>query len=52
MKSGGILLIPVGNAALFQSLQKVTKGTDGKLGEESLGGVAFVPMLGEYGFKF
>ncbi len=51
LKSGGILLIPVGNAALFQTLHKVTKGSDGKLGEESLGGVAFVPLVGEYGFK-
>ena len=51
LKSGGILLIPVGNASLFQTLQKITKGNDGRLKEDSLGGVAFVPLVGEYGFK-
>jgi protein-L-isoaspartate(D-aspartate) O-methyltransferase len=51
LKPEGILLIPVGSASLFQTLLKVTKGTDGKLKEESLGGVAFVPLIGEYGFK-
>jgi protein-L-isoaspartate(D-aspartate) O-methyltransferase len=52
LKPGGIMLIPVGSPSLFQTLLKVTKGTDGKLNEESLGGVAFVPLIGEYGFKF
>jgi protein-L-isoaspartate(D-aspartate) O-methyltransferase len=51
LKPGGILLIPVGSPSLFQTLLKVTKGADGKLKEESLGGVAFVPLIGEYGFK-
>ena len=51
LKSGGILLIPVGNASLFQTLQKITKGNDRRLKEDSLGGVAFVPLVGEYGFK-
>ena len=52
LKPSGIMLIPVGNISLFQILLKVTKGTDGKLTEESLGGVAFVPLIGEYGYKF
>jgi protein-L-isoaspartate(D-aspartate) O-methyltransferase len=51
LKSGGIMLIPVGNASLFQTLLKVTKGSDGKIKEESLGVVTFVPLTGEYGFK-
>jgi protein-L-isoaspartate(D-aspartate) O-methyltransferase len=51
LKAGGVMLIPVGSPSLFQTLLKVTKGTDGKLKDESLGGVAFVPLIGEYGFK-
>ncbi len=50
LKSGGILLIPVGRASLFQNLLKVTK-TDGKTKQENLGGVAFVPLTGKYGHK-
>jgi len=51
LKPEGIMLIPVGSASLFQTLLKVTKEPDGKLKEKSLGGVAFVPLTGEYGFK-
>jgi len=52
LKDGGILLVPVGSAAaLFQTLKKVTKLADGKAKEENLGGVAFVPLVGEYGFS-
>jgi protein-L-isoaspartate(D-aspartate) O-methyltransferase len=46
------MLIPVGSASLFQTLLKITKQADGKIREENLGGVAFVPLTGEYGFKF
>ncbi len=52
LKSEGIMIIPVGSASLFQTLLKVKKEADGKLKETSLGGVAFVPLTGEYGFKF
>jgi len=52
LKTGGILLIPVGSPSLFQSLIKVTKQPDGKFKEENLGGVAFVPLTGEFGHKF
>ena len=52
LKLGGIMLIPVGSVSMFQTLWKLTKGTDGKLKEENLGGVAFVPLTGEYGHKF
>ena len=52
LKTGGILLIPVGSPSLFQSLIKVTKQPDGKIKEENLGGVAFVPLTGEFGHKF
>jgi protein-L-isoaspartate(D-aspartate) O-methyltransferase len=52
LKPGGIMLIPVGSAAFFQTLLKVTKQADGKLEEKSLGGVTFVPLTGEFGCKF
>src|SRR3990172_9039168 len=52
LKLGGILIIPVGEVSMFQTLWKLTKEADGKLKEENLGGVAFVPLTGEYGHKF
>jgi len=52
LKPSGIMLIPVGSVSLFQNLVKITKGSDGKVKEENLGGVAFVPLTGEYGHKF
>ena len=52
LKPGGIMLIPVGHAQLFQTLIKITKAPGGKLVEEAVCGVAFVPLTGEYGFKF
>jgi protein-L-isoaspartate(D-aspartate) O-methyltransferase len=51
LKPGGIMVIPIGSVHLFQSLIKVTKGVDGKIREENLGGVAFVPLTGRYGHK-
>jgi protein-L-isoaspartate(D-aspartate) O-methyltransferase len=52
LKPNGILLIPVGSVSFFQSLIKITKGPDGKIKKENLGGVAFVPLTGEYGHHF
>jgi protein-L-isoaspartate(D-aspartate) O-methyltransferase len=52
LKPSGILLIPVGNLSLFQNLFKITKGSDGKIKQENLGGVAFVTLNGEHGHKF
>ena len=51
LKPSGIMLIPVGSASLFQTLLKISKGPDGKVREENLGGVAFVPLAGEHGHK-
>jgi len=51
LKPGGIMLIPVGSVSLFQNLLKITKAEDGKIKQENLGGVAFVPLTGEYGHK-
>ena len=52
LKTGGVMLIPVGSYNMFQTLWKLTKQQDGKLKQENLGGVAFVPLTGEYGHKF
>ncbi|HUT17096.1 MAG TPA: hypothetical protein VMW84_02230 [Acidobacteriota bacterium] len=52
LKPSGIMLIPVGSGSLFQNLIRITKGSDGKIQQENLGGVAFVPLIGEYGHKF
>ena len=50
LKNGGVLVIPVGGLHLYQTLVRVRK-KDGKVFEENLGGVAFVPLIGKYGFK-
>jgi protein-L-isoaspartate(D-aspartate) O-methyltransferase len=50
LKSGGIFLIPVGGVHLYQTLVRIRK-KDGKIFEENLGGVAFVPLIGKHGFK-
>jgi len=52
LKPRGIMLIPVGSVHLFQSLVKITKGVNGRIAEENLGGVAFVPLTGRYGHRF
>jgi protein-L-isoaspartate(D-aspartate) O-methyltransferase len=49
LKPEGILLIPVGDLSLFQSLMKITKNGGGRIKEENLGGVAFVPLTGRHG---
>jgi len=49
LKIGGVLVIPVGGA--YQTLFRIRK-RDGKITEENLGGVAFVPLTGRYGYKF
>jgi len=51
LKSGGVLVIPVGGVYLYQTLLRIRKRDD-KITEENLGGVAFVPLTGRYGYKF
>ncbi len=48
LKTGGVLVIPVGGVRFYQTLLRVRK-KDSKLVEENLGGVAFVPLTGKYG---
>ena len=50
LEDGGILLIPVGGLHFFQSLLKVRK-EGGRVHVQDLGGVAFVPLRGKYGFR-
>jgi protein-L-isoaspartate(D-aspartate) O-methyltransferase len=48
---GGRIVMPLGDPGWVQELVKVTKGPDGKLVRENLGGVRFVPLIGEEGWK-
>ncbi len=50
LRNGGVLVVPVGGLHLYQTLVRIRK-KDGKVFEESLGGVAFVPLIGKHGFK-
>jgi protein-L-isoaspartate(D-aspartate) O-methyltransferase len=47
----GRIVMPVGDPGLVQELIKVTKQEDGTLKQENLGGVRFVPLIGEEGWK-
>ncbi len=49
LKTGGILIIPIGNVSLFQNLIKISKDVNGQIKKENLGGVAFVPLTGKFG---
>jgi len=44
---GAILVIPVGSYQEGQSLERIEKLDDGSVSRSNLGGVAFVPMVGE-----
>ena len=48
---GGRIVMPVGDPGWVQKLIKVTKGPAGKLIKEDLGGVRFVPLIGEEGWS-
>jgi protein-L-isoaspartate(D-aspartate) O-methyltransferase len=50
LASNGVLLIPIGGPHLYQELLRIGK-SDGGIEEESIGGVAFVPMRGKRGWK-
>jgi protein-L-isoaspartate(D-aspartate) O-methyltransferase len=50
LKDGGVLVVPVGGVHFYQTLVRVRK-KDGKVFEENLGGVAFVPLIGKHGFN-
>ncbi len=50
LEEGGVLVVPVGGIQFYQTLIRIRK-KDGKIHEENLGGVAFVPLIGKHGFK-
>jgi protein-L-isoaspartate(D-aspartate) O-methyltransferase len=47
----GRVVMPVGEPSGVQHLVKVTKRQDGKIDQEDLGAVRFVPLIGEEGWK-
>jgi protein-L-isoaspartate(D-aspartate) O-methyltransferase len=47
---GGRLVIPVGEEVGHQILIKLTRKSESEFEEENLGGVAFVPLIGEQGW--
>ena len=47
----GLLLIPVGSLNYSQELLLIKKVKNGKISIKNLGGVAFVPLTGKYGWK-
>ena len=51
LKPGGRIVMPIGVPGSVQSLVKVTKREDGSLEREDLGGVRFVPLIGQEGFR-
>jgi protein-L-isoaspartate(D-aspartate) O-methyltransferase len=51
LKQDGILVMPIGGRMFPQELIRVRKNPDGNLDRTSLGGVAFVPLVGKYGFS-
>jgi protein-L-isoaspartate(D-aspartate) O-methyltransferase len=48
---GGSIVMPVGSPGWVQELVRVTKRADGSVERQNLGGVRFVPLIGEEGWK-
>ena len=51
LNTNGILVLPVGGRFFPQELVRIRKKPGGRVERSSLGGVAFVPLVGEHGFK-
>ncbi|WP_306144084.1 protein-L-isoaspartate(D-aspartate) O-methyltransferase [Roseibium sp. MMSF_3412] len=51
LRAGGRLIIPAGHSRSSQSLYRVRKKSDTEFSTEDLGGVAFVPLIGEKGWQ-
>ena len=51
LADGGRIVMPVGEPGWVQELVKVTKSAAGELVQENLGGVRFVPLIGEEGWN-
>ncbi len=50
LKIGGILLTPIGSDNYFQELVCMLRVSEDEFETHNLGGVAFVPMIGEHGW--
>src|SRR3989449_10150257 len=50
LKPDGVLVVPVGRKMFPQELIQAWKKSDGTFDRNCLGGVAFVPLIGRYGF--
>jgi len=50
LKIGGILLTPIGSDHYFQELVSLKRVSEDEYQMQKLGGVAFVPMIGEHGW--
>lgn len=51
LNTNGLLVLPVGGRFFPQELVRIRKKPGGRVERSSLGGVAFVPLIGEHGFK-
>ena len=51
LKTGGMLVMPLGGPGSVQRLVRVSKSADGSLRNEDLGAVRFVPLIGEDGWR-
>jgi protein-L-isoaspartate(D-aspartate) O-methyltransferase len=51
LADGGCIVMPVGEPGWVQELVKVIKQPGGELIQENLGGVRFVPLIGEEGWR-
>jgi protein-L-isoaspartate(D-aspartate) O-methyltransferase len=49
LKVNGIMVIPVDDVSLFQTLMRLSKDENAKVKQENLGELAFVSLIGEYG---
>lgn len=50
LKVGGRLLIPVGERTYFQDLICILRKSEDEYDKRAIGGVAFVPMIGDHGW--
>jgi protein-L-isoaspartate(D-aspartate) O-methyltransferase len=50
LAAGGRIVIPIGDSLYGQSMYRFTKLAD-ELRVENLGGFAFVPLIGRYGWN-
>ncbi len=52
LRIGGKLLVPVGQDRFYQELILFEKLSEHEFRSKNLGGVAFVPLIGKYGWRF